>query len=294
MDCDGSLQTKINAAPSGSTLDLTGCTFTGGATIGKSLTLVGATITTGRSQTGLTVTASNVRLVGLRITGPQATSYNSDERAIDVLGPVDGVVIRDSVLRRFGYGAIYVKNATNFTIRDNTIQDAVYAGIMVLSSVGGRISGNLVERIGVVGASANSNNAYGIALTQATASSRRSSDIVVSNNTVRDVPTWHGLDTHGGARITWTGNTVRGSRSGIFITGWSTNRALDNVISDNVFYYPAGSNHYAITSVYSTGGSVTHNTIVRWPQGHAILTTSGDDPIAKAIDLTISGNIIQD
>jgi nitrous oxidase accessory protein NosD len=293
-DCDGSLQSLINAAPSGSTLDLTGCSFSGGATIDRPLTLVGATISTGRS--GLTVNANNVTLRGLRIVGPQATSFDGNQVAIKAEGsassPVRNLVIRDSVLRRFGYGGIHLRFVTDFTIRDNVIQDGVYMGMMVISSVDGLISGNTVERIGVVGAAANSNNAYGIALTQAIASSPRSTDITVANNTVLDVPTWHGLDTHGGARITWTGNTVRGCRDGIYITGWPTNRALDNVIDGN-FVYNSGSNQYGITSVYSTGGQVTNNLISGWLAGHAILKTSGSDPTATAIDLTVSGNTIK-
>jgi parallel beta-helix repeat protein len=296
VDCDCSLQSRINAASSGSTLDLTGCSFSGGATIAKPLTLVGATITTGRSKVGLLVTANNVTLRGLRIVGPQATSFDGNEAAIEVEGsassPVRNLVIRDSVLRRFGYGGIELRFVNDFTIRDNTIQDGVYMGMMVISSSRGLIAGNTVERIGVYGAGANSNNAYGIALTQMVASSPRSTDITVSGNTILDVPTWHGLDTHGGARITWTKNVVRGCRDGIFITGWSTNRALDNVIDGN-FVYNSGSNQYGITSVYSTGGQVTDNLISGWLSGHAILKTSGSDPVATAIDLTISGNTIK-
>ena len=296
-DCGGSLQDLIDAAPNGATLNVPGCTFTGGATIDKPLTLVGATITTGRSKVGLIVNASDVTLRGLRITGPQATVYDRSEKAIDVRGsatsPIDNLVIRDSVIRRFGYGGIHAKYLTEFTIRDNTISDGVYAGIMVISGVRGTISGNTVERVGVQGAAANDNNAYGIALTQQVSTDTRSTDIVVSGNTVDGVPTWHGLDTHGGARITWTGNTVKGCRDGIFITGWSTNRALDNVIDANHVEDTINSNQYGITSVFSTGGRVTGNTIVSWPLGHGVLTTSEGDPDATAVDLTISGNIIQ-
>ena len=295
--CDGSLQSLVNAAPNGSVLDLTGCEFSGGATISKPLTLVGATITTGRSREGVIVTANNVTLRGLRIIGPQASTYDGSEVGIEVRGsaasPVYNLVIRDSVLRRFGYGGMHVRYVRDFTIRDNLIEDGVYAGIMVLSGVNGQISGNRVERIGVVGAGANGNNAYGIALTQAIASSPRSTDITVSGNTVLNVPTWHGLDTHGGARITWTDNIVKGCRDGIFITGWPTNRALDNVIEGNRVEDTSNSNQYGITSVYSSGGLVAHNTIAGWMSGHAILTTSGGDPVATAVNLTVSGNNIE-
>ncbi len=70
----------------------------------------------------------------------------------------------------------------------------------------GTISSNTVQRIGVQ--LANGDNAYGIAVS-AYGGEPRSSDVTVTGNTVEDVPTWHGLDTHGGLRIAFTNNTVR-------------------------------------------------------------------------------------
>jgi hypothetical protein len=69
-------------------------------------------------------------------------------------------------------------------------------------------------------------------------------------------------------------------------------RSLDNDINGNMFSAPATADHYGITSIYSTGGSIRNNTIAGWPSGHAILTTSGSDAEATAVNLTISGNTI--
>jgi parallel beta-helix repeat protein len=302
-DCGTSLQARINAAASGSVVTLTGCTYATGASISKPLTLVGGTINLAPGAEGLLITSSNVTIDGLHVNGAQSTTFNADEVAIEVEGtaasPISGLSIKNTVLANLGYGGMYVRQASGLTIAGNTVHDAVYAGIMVLSGIGGTISSNVVERIGVYGADANGNNAYGIALTRGgdtLTNDPQSSDVTVLDNTVIDVPTWHGLDTHGGVRITWSGNVTRGCRSGIFVTGSSVGgtavRSVDNDVNGNTFYAPANADHYAITSVYSTGGYIRNNTIVSWPQGHEILTTSSGDPSATALSLTIASNTI--
>lgn len=282
-----------------SVLDLPGCTYTAGATIKKSITILGGTIMPPRGTSGLLVLASNVTIDGLRVVGAQGTTYDGAEVGIEVQGtvaaPIRGLIIRNCELGNLGYGGLHIQHGANFVVESNHVYDGVYAGIMVLSGQGGRIAGNTVQRIGVFGAAANENNAYGIALSRGggnLTTDPRSADIVVSGNTVEDVPTWHAFDTHGGERITWTGNISRGSRSGIFVTGSGGLRSLDNDINGNTFYAPPGADHYAITSVYSTGGYVRNNSIIGWPSGHEILTTSGSDASATAVDLTVSGNTI--
>jgi hypothetical protein len=297
--CGSTLQGRLNSAAAGAILNLTGCTYTAGAIVSKPLTILGGTIAPPRGTPGLIVTASDVTIDGLRVVGTQATTYDKDEAGIEVEGtvatPTRGLIIRNCEIGNLGYGGVYLQHVASFVVESNHIYDGVYAGIMVVSSQGGRIAGNTVQRIGVFGAAANSNNAYGIALSRGDGdldADPRSADIVVSGNTVEDVPTWHAFDTHGGERITWTANISRRSRSGIFITGSATLRSLDNDIDGNTFYAPADADHYAVTSVYSTGGYVRNNIIVGWPSGHEILMTSGGDPSATAVDLTISGNTI--
>jgi len=301
--CGSTLQGRITAAAAGATLNLTGCTYTAGATVSKPVTILGGTINPARGTPGLLVTASGVTIDGLRVVGTQATTYDKDEAGIRVEGtvtsPIRGLVVRNCEIGNLGYGGVHVRHAVDFVLESNRIHDGVYAGIMVVSSRGGRITGNSVQRIGLVGAEANGDNAYGIALSRDggdLAAAPRSADIVVSDNTVEDVPTWHAFDTHSGERITWTGNTSRRSRSGIFITGSTSPsgmvRSLDNDVSGNTFYAPTDAGHYAITSVFSTGGSVGNNTLIGWLPGHEILTASGNDAEAAAENLTISGNTI--
>jgi parallel beta-helix repeat protein len=202
------------------------------------------------------------------------------------------VTIRNCSISNFGLAGMWLDHVTAARLDRNTVRDVVYAGIMVLSGSGGSITNNTVERVGVNATGLpEGTNAYGIALSQKNpAVDPPTTDFTVSGNTVTDVPSWHAFDTHGGQRITWTGNTARGSRSGFFITAGS-GRALDNDINGNTVYGFAGS-YWAITSVYSTGGYVRNNTIVGWPSGREILTTSGSDATSKAVNLTISGNTI--
>jgi hypothetical protein len=303
--CGDPLQHRIDTSSAGGILNLTGCSYATGATVSRSLTIVGGTIAPPRGTPGLVVTASDVTVDGLQVTGPKVMEYDAREVGIRVEGtvatPISGLVIRNCQLGDLGYGGMYVQHVVDFVLEANRIHDAVYAGIMVVSGRDGRISGNSIQRIGPPAASttdATGSNAYGIALTRgdgSLAADPRSTDIVVSDNTVEDVPTWHAFDTHGGQRITWTGNVARGSRSGIFITGSEspdgTLRSLDVDVEGNTLYAPSSADHYAITSVYSTGGQVRDNTIVGWPAGHGLLTTSDGDPLATAVDLTISGNV---
>ena len=293
VDCTGTLQSRIDAAPVGSVLDLTGCVYTTGATVQKALTIVGGTVNVGASTRAITVAASSVNLDGLTITGPQHTTfYDGYEIGIYIHSSISNVTIRNCIVSNFGDAGMWLDHATALRIDHNTVHDVVYAGIMVLSGSGGSITNNLVQRIGVNATGLpEGTNAYGIALSQQNpAVDPPTTDFTVSGNTVTDVPTWHAFDTHGGQRIVWTGNTARGSRSGFFITGGS-GRALDNDVNSNTVYGFAGS-YWAITSVYSTGGYVRNNTVTGWPSGREILTTSGGDPTATAVNLTITGNTI--
>jgi parallel beta-helix repeat protein len=231
------LQGRINAARSGSVLDLSGCSFTTGATISKPMTLRGATIQSSRAGAVIRVTADNVTLDRLRITGPQATRFRYGENGVHAAGSpsnrITGLVVKNSTIRRFGYGGIYVRHASGARLVGNRVEDVVYSGIMLSSTATGRIEANTVRRVGLAGSSANSNNAYGITVTQAS-DGGRSSDVVVIRNTVERVPGWHALDTHGGIRIRWESNIVRASRRALFLTSSPQN----NVVVGNRFFAP--------------------------------------------------------
>jgi Right handed beta helix region len=273
--CAGTLQSQINAAGSGSTLNLTGCTFSGSATISKALTLEGATLNVPSGTAGLTVTANNVTLESLHLVGPNGTTYNDDEYGVYAWGssaaPIQNLTVRDSDIGNFGHAGILAGHTSNLQVSHNTVHDIVYAGIRVDSGAGGLIDGNTVERIGVYGASANSENAYGITLTLIASGNLTTdpptSDFVVRGNTVEDVPTWHAIDTHAGQRITFADNTVLRAMRALFITTDSLgDRSTNITVTGNQFLSPApiASNIVAITLYETSGVSVTTNVEVGW------------------------------
>jgi hypothetical protein len=285
--CGTSLQAKVDAAPSGSTLNLTGCTYAAGATIGKPLTIVGARVNVPAGQRGFIVTASNVTLDSLVITGAQATTYSWNEVGVLTTGSISNLVVRSSTISTFGNAGIWVGPSTNSRISGTTIEDAVYAGIMVISASGGRIDGNVVRRVGMQGASANSNNAYGIALSNE--GGPVSSDVVVDGNTVENVPTWHGLDTHGGLRISFTNNTVSGAPRALFITTDGSGRKATGItVTGNRFLGPAAAvDPKAVTTYATIDVTVTGNTAKGWSSA-----TFFHDYQGLSTGLVVSGNTI--
>ncbi len=263
--CGSSLQAKVDAAASGSTLDLSGCTYAAGATIKKPLTLIGAKVYVPANQRGFIVTASDVTLDSLVITGAQATTYSWNEVGVLTTGSISNLVVRNSTIRTFGNAGIWVGPSTNSRITGTTIEDAVYAGIMVISASGGRVDGNVIRRIGVKGSSTKGGNAYGIAVSNE--GGAVSTDVVVDGNRVETVPTWHGLDTHAGVRISFTNNTVSGAPRALFITSDSYGRYATSVTATGNSFLspsPATTNLTTVTAYAVKGVTVIGNTSSGW------------------------------
>jgi hypothetical protein len=285
------LQARIDAAPAGSVLDLTGCTFTAGATVSKPLTIVGATIRPPAGTAGVVVSSNDVTLDGLHIIGPQGTTYREGEFGITVAAsasaPARRLTIRNSEVASFGKAGMWLRYVSALVVENNDVHDIVYAGIMVISGQTGLVDANTVSRIGVYGAEANGNNAYGIALEDQ--GLPVTSDFTVSGNLVTDVPTWHALDTHGGQRITFTGNAVRGSMHGLFITTSDYGRPTDIVVTGNNFGSPAPvtSNVQAVTTYDSTNVTVTGNMATGWGDDNFFSDYQG-----LSVGLVVSGNAV--
>ena len=132
-----------------------------------------------------------------------------------------------------------------------------------------------------------SNNAYGIAVSNE--SGAVSSDVVVDGNTVETVPTWHGLDTHGGVRISFTNNTVSGAPRALFITSdGSGRRATDITVTGNRFLSPApAADAKAVTTYAATRVSVTGNSASGWGSASFF-----NDYQGQSTGLVVSGNAV--
>ena len=284
--CGSSLQARVDAAASGGTLNLIGCTYPAGATITKPLTIVGARVLVPSNQRGLIVKASGVTIDSVVLSGPQATTYRENEVGILSVGSISNLVVRNSTIKTFGNSGIWLGPSTNSRITSTTIEDVVYAGIMLISASGARVDGNAVRRIGVHGAAANQDNAYGIGVSNL--GGTLSTDVIVDGNTVESVPTWHGLDTHAGRRITFSNNTVNGAPRALFITSDSYGRNAGSVTATgNKFLSPspATSNLVTVTTYAVAGATITGNTAKGW--GGASFF---EDYQNRSTGLVVSGN----
>jgi hypothetical protein len=218
--CGGSLQARIDATPTNGTLDLSGCDYrvSSGVTISRAMSVKGGSVTAFTSA--LLITTSGVTISGMTVRGPRF-DINSDHHGIDVRGSsassyISNVTLSGNTITGWDGEAIHARFVDGFTFDNNVIADIYYAGIEGYSVKNGRISGNQIRDVIGTG------NAYGIVLTRAygggLSQNPRSSDVVVSGNTIEDVRNWHGLDTHAGQRIQFVDNVVRRCLYGIFVT----------------------------------------------------------------------------
>jgi type II secretory pathway pseudopilin PulG len=261
--CPSNLQTALNG---GGTLNLTGCSYSGGWTVNQPVTIIGGTFSASTSTRVFLVRANNVTFDGVNI------------------GP--------------GLDGIWAESPQNLTVRNSLIHDTVYSGITYLSSVGGLIENNHVERVGV--GKSNGTNAYGILLDNYTPSGTTypsSRDTMVRGNTVVDVPTWHCYDTHAGQNITFEGNVALRCSRAYFITSDSKGVRANGVkVIGNLAGNPSPVTYNLIgITLYDTiNTTVTGNAISSgYPFGTSGNWTNGVYDFAGAsTGLTASGNYV--
>lgn len=308
--CPISLQSKIDSGATGSILDLTNCSYNENVTISKALTLKGVKLKVPANSRGITINASNVTIDGVQITGSQATSYNGNEDGIFAYGsnssPINNLTIKNCDIGFFGNDGIDISQAVNTNIDNCSVHDIVYAGILMISNNGGNISRNTIKRIGVSGASANGNNAYGIALSAiANGIDTQTHDINITGNLVDTVPTWHGIDTHGGYNLNFSNNTVNQACGAIFITknGASSNStgpviaSHDITIKGNSLNNPPASGCSTKAPIFIWGlntGQITNNTGTGWRENSFTPPGYRDygAPSSPVTNVTASGNTI--
>ncbi len=265
---------------------------------------------------GLSVTASNVKIDGLKLTGPSPSTFQTGSIALAVSGTFNAglapvyiskvTVTNTSIDRWNGYG-IVASYVDQFEASNNRVTNVVYGGIVVLSGTNGRIASNTVDTINCSGTPGG--NCYGITLTRRTddsgelVSQPRTSDYAVTGNTVRNVPTWEALDTHAGQRIAFTGNTISGTKSGIMV-GTANNASsvetyapllitvagntMDSGVTD-------GSASYGIVLQGADGveyatGSISGNTIKGY--GSQSASASGAIYVRNTAGASITGNFV--
>lgn len=178
------------------------------------------------SGAGLTITGSNVRLLGAAVYDGQLTteSYLSGHNAIDMrasaASPFENVEIDGLTIQNWGDNGVRADYTVDLVVENNVIQRVGRAGVLAISPIRARVNHNLIEDIAPGnGGSAPYLNAYGITFTRNAVDSAVTDPIALDceaiGNVVDGVPSWEGLDTHGGRNVRFISNTVRNCLVGI-------------------------------------------------------------------------------
>ncbi len=183
---------------------------------------------TSKTSGPIQVSSDNVTIDGVTITSSGTTGAGISATG-SASNPINNLTIRNCTIKGFHLG-IYLRFVSNVTIENCTITDADYAGIAIFSGIGGTISGNTIQRIGMTRTDFSDpgmgNNAYGIMLNRSESSSLTSDpptqNFMVDHNTVTNVPLWMCLNLHGARNITFSANTTGGCPRAIFIAGSPT------------------------------------------------------------------------
>ena len=200
-----------------------------GLTISAALTFAGTGVLRKASATStplLTISASNVIIDGIEFQGAslnaKPATYVSGDTAILCAGsssvsPRNGITVRNVTINGFAAFGMFVRYAQNVTVTNNRVSYCGYAGITFLSVIRGIINDNTIQEID---ASAGAVNWYGISLTRDpsvnSTNSAPCTQCVVSNNIVRNVSQWTGIDSHALYQSVIIGNNVSGCKNGIY------------------------------------------------------------------------------
>lgn len=302
--CDGStLQTLIDNATAGDTINVTGCIFSDPATVTKSLTIVGGTLTVGAGTTALRIAASGVTVDGMTIRGVQFSNYVEAERGIHVSTAIGDVKIRNCTIDRFGNTGVWTDRvSTGLSVASSTITRMCYTGIMVCSSSSAMIEYNTISDIGMsyfTGGDRTgiNNNAYGLSFTFANSPTIMSNACTARYNRVALIPAWHGLDTHGGIGINYSYNTTADVRRALVFTSGTTQRPTNCLMTNNRI--EANSYTYDPVAVFiydSLDSSVTDNAISSSYADQGQFSGAGNtrvrDYTSLSTNLTVSGNTL--
>lgn len=315
------IQAAIDNSAGWDTIVLNSGAYTSGGvsyiTVNKPMTIVGYGATLFQDTSGggaLYITSDDVTVKGLEIVGPQNAVAVGNEKAIQAYGasatvPIKNLKCKDLRIRRWGYIGFWLSYVERFVIRDCEINNIARAGLVTLSCSFGTIDGNYIHDMTQPD---NQVNSYGIQLTRYQqydmVVSPRSHHITVSNNHIDGVPKWEGIDTHAGAYITISNNTVLDTKVGIAVVGCPDETGVDlygpkyvtvtgNTIDSGV---TDGSRDAGIQFVGPTPtvgncpdwgtGTIVGNTIIG--HGRESSSTSGAIQFYGTKGLVVSGNSI--
>lgn len=239
-------------AASGKTLYIPAGVYTisGGLTASANTTIVGygATIQNTSSAVALLTLASNCSVFGLSFVGNSST-YDNNGNGIYVSGTrngagiaptyVENITIKDcnfSTIAGYGIQTLFTKNVT---IVNNTMYNIGYSGVMAYSCQNVLVDSNTIDTL--TGETYSGElNAYGVSFTSLSNATDfvrdpQSTQCRATNNLIKNIPTWHGLDTHGGTYCEFIDNELIDCRRGVILTNLGTRGASNCVVQGNSY-----------------------------------------------------------
>ena len=154
-------------------------------------------------------------LARLEIEGPGNNVYAAASRGVYQAGInnapaaptyVDGGTVYDCYIHGFRNAGIEFRYVNRPVVLHSRIEDCTYAGIACISVKGdGEVAFNRIKNI----SPGESSSCYGMFFSKNYGTETAfpaSRDMWVHHNVVRDVPIWHGFDTHGGINIKFEDN----------------------------------------------------------------------------------------
>ena len=260
----------------------------------------------------LELNGDHIIISDLSVVGPNTTNdvYIAGETGIQASAP-DGerfqhIQIRDSEVIGFGSHGIRLHRVDDVIVSGNHVYRIGFAGIACLSCFDVRVDNNLVES--VKPGSPSAQNAYGIIFSyqggQPTLDDPPPQRCIAHTNTVRDVPSWEGLDTHDGCFITFSNNIVEGCRLGIHAGGTAGGAAVGVTMHDISIVgntlVASGDIQHLHYGISATGydGHLAYNIAVadNIIQGFGTLhpnATSGAVEIYYTRGVAVSGNVLK-
>lgn len=234
------LQGELNDAVAGQIIDLGGATFAGPFSVPKPVHLTNGGLTGKPSEYILTCTA-DAFFSQLKFQG--------------------------------GYVSAKVDGAHAPQFIGNQFLNLVYMAVMTLGSVGVLVQNNLID--GVVPITAHDQlNAYGVSFTH-DSSGVKSSGCKALGNTIKHIPTWHGLDTHGGIDCEFSDNIISGVRRAIALT----DGAVRPIVRRNQITAPTAAEKVLLQSLIDSAKAATPpiDAVAMTNDIHGIWFPSGTD-----------------
>lgn len=202
------------------------------------------------------VNTGDIEEIGIEITG-----------TLDCDAPtyVEKVTIENCIFKSFGGYGVRCEYGNTVDVLHCVFEDIGYSAVMGYSSNYMRVNHNKIDTV----FGADPSLAYGIAFTHLTTKGLDvqpiSTHCQANFNTIKNIPTWEGLDTHGGAFIDFIGNTIERCKVGIAsvlsqISGTGVKAPENVVIKDNIIH--GSGNGFGIAIGGIPNGEATSNIII--------------------------------